>query len=600
MMEVAESPAFNNGLTTPSQAPISVTSGFSGDDDVQPVQLEHAIGFSGKHLNTALLHPTGEPPVAIHAVGKLVVVVNTSNPHEQRVLKGHDAEITSIDISSSGNLIASGQGASTKAKEGDGFIILWDYNSSEPKYRLPGHSKGIYAIKFSDDCRWLASTGVDGKTLIWEVETGQVSGGLRDGLDNEVARAIVWGSIREPGTRRQTYELFLSYNTGIRMCLWSFDIKTMQYRISSSVFQVPGSGGKLGGFVRSYNCLALSGGNLLCGTGTGDVVVFNTDTKLYKTSFAVGGGGVLSLSALSDGSVVVGCGDGKISKIARRDPTVEREWEILSEGQLSGGITSLNPSGDGSELLVGTNSGVLYRVVSHDLTAAVYFTAHTSGLLDIAVPSNRSDRFAICADNSVSHVIVWNLDDYTIASRIPADRGLQYHPTCITYSVTGDDQLLVGWSNGSIQCFSVSEPIATPLWSIATAHRGRVCTLTAAQQFVLSAGEDGIVRVWSQGDAHSCVAVLQNHTKKVTSLLADITSPSIIHTVSLDKTVATFDLAQKNVHVAAKSNAPRKLTYKTDTECSGFISAAQRTSGEREIVAATYDGLLQYVTLIFK
>eukprot|EP01060_Flectonema_neradi_P041009 TRINITY_DN9560_c1_g1_i1.p1 TRINITY_DN9560_c1_g1~~TRINITY_DN9560_c1_g1_i1.p1 ORF type:complete len:687 (+),score=88.60 TRINITY_DN9560_c1_g1_i1:40-2100(+) len=590
MLEVAPSPSYSASGPVPSDGPGSVSA--LGEDDVQPVQLEHAIGFSGRHLGTAKLHPRSGTVVAVHAVGKLVVVVEAKDPHAQQILKGHDAEVTSIDISSSGELLASGQSASTKAKEGDGYIIIWDYQTRSIRQRLPGHQKGVFAISFSEDCKWLASTGVDGKTLIWEVETGRLSGGLRDGLDNEVARAIKWGTIREPGTRRQTYELFLSYNTGIRMCLWAFDIKSMQYRISSSVFQVPGSGGKLGGFVRSYNCLALSGASLLCGTDTGDIVVFNTDTKLYKTSFSVGGGGVLSLTALTDGSVVVGCGDGKISKISRTDPTVETTWEILSEGVLTGGITSMSVSSDGSELLTGTNNGVLYRTSSHDLTSTVCFTAHTSGLIDIAVPPGRSDQFAICADNSVSHVIVWNLDDYSVYSRIPADRTCQFHPSCIAYSLVCEDHLLVGWSNGGIQCFSVSTQTAELQWTIASAHRGKVCALTAAQQFILSAGEDGIVRVWSQGETRSCVAVLQNHTKRVTALLADITSPSIIHTVSLDKTITTFDLAQKNVHSAAKSNAPRKLTYKTDTECSGFISATQRRSGERELVAATYDGVI--------
>eukprot|EP01061_Rhynchopus_euleeides_P034939 TRINITY_DN58940_c0_g1_i1.p1 TRINITY_DN58940_c0_g1~~TRINITY_DN58940_c0_g1_i1.p1 ORF type:complete len:189 (+),score=51.23 TRINITY_DN58940_c0_g1_i1:30-569(+) len=85
---------------------------------------------------------------------------------------------------------------------------------------------------------------------------------------------------------------------------------------------------------------------------------------------------------------------------------------------------------------------------------------------------------------------------------------------------------------------------------------------------------------------------MQNHTRPVTSVLPDVTSASIFHTCSMDKTIMTFDLTQKDSN--QNSKAPRRLTYKSDPESAGFTSIAQRRTGEREIIAGGADGVIQF------
>ena len=63
------------------------------------VELEHAIGFTGSILNSILFHPNGEDYVYI--AGGTVVVANVNDPHNQSFLRGHDDNVTCIDISKS-------------------------------------------------------------------------------------------------------------------------------------------------------------------------------------------------------------------------------------------------------------------------------------------------------------------------------------------------------------------------------------------------------------------------------------------------------------------------------------------------------------------
>eukprot|EP01064_Diplonema_japonicum_P007048 TRINITY_DN14789_c0_g1_i1.p1 TRINITY_DN14789_c0_g1~~TRINITY_DN14789_c0_g1_i1.p1 ORF type:complete len:676 (+),score=82.14 TRINITY_DN14789_c0_g1_i1:30-2030(+) len=574
-------------LTGSGRTPMAATPQSGSEIENSPLELEHVIGFSGESPNTAVLHPTSIPLVAIFSVGKLLVTSNCEDPHDQHILRGHDASISAVDVSPTGSMVASGQTASSRSKEGNGFIIIWDYHTRVARHRLEGHLKGVYSLKFSPDERWLASVGVDGRTYIWDMQSGERSGSIKDVIDNEKALGLQWGAIHEAGTRRQAYDFYVTYNTGVRACKWGFEIKSMQYQLSSALFQVPGSGGKLGGFVRTYASAALLGENLLCGTMSNDVVVFNTASMLYKTNFTIGGAGILSLTYVAnDGTVVVGCGDGTVAKITGS----ERDWRTLNVVQLSGGVTSLSTSGDGCEILAATNAGCLYRLVSSDLTTTLYMASHTEGVTDVAVPPDRSDQFATASkDGSVR---VWNLSEYTIVFKTTVNRVC---PTALTYAVV-PNQLVVGWNDGSMRCFDVERK--TELWVVPTAHRGAVTSLYSSRMFHLSSGEDGVARVWSTAQ-RECIAMLQNHNKPVTCVLGDNTCETIIHTCSLDKTAMAFDLAQ-NARQDGNMKTPKRLTYKTDPECSGFASMGQRTTGEHELIIATVDGSIQFYDIDYQ
>ena len=77
-------------------------------DSVNPLELEHVVGFSGRWKNTLACHPTSDA-VFVSALGAAVVVGDITDPHQQVFLRGHDGEVSVVAVSPTGSLIASGQ-----------------------------------------------------------------------------------------------------------------------------------------------------------------------------------------------------------------------------------------------------------------------------------------------------------------------------------------------------------------------------------------------------------------------------------------------------------------------------------------------------------
>jgi WD40 repeat protein len=99
------------------------------------VELDHAIGYSGKIVNSVHLHPNATDYVVI--AGASIIVGDINDPHNQHFLRGHDDQITCLTLSNSGSLIASGQ-------RGDNSdIILWDYQSKKAVFRLSEHDQEV-------------------------------------------------------------------------------------------------------------------------------------------------------------------------------------------------------------------------------------------------------------------------------------------------------------------------------------------------------------------------------------------------------------------------------------------------------------------------
>lgn len=71
------------------------------------LELEHAIGYSGKIVQSAYFHPNGKDFVYI--AGGCIVICDLKDPHQQGFLRGHDNQITCLALSSTGRLLASGK-----------------------------------------------------------------------------------------------------------------------------------------------------------------------------------------------------------------------------------------------------------------------------------------------------------------------------------------------------------------------------------------------------------------------------------------------------------------------------------------------------------
>ena len=63
----------------------------------QLVELDHAIGYSGKIINSVFLHPNASEYVLI--AGCSIIVGDLNDPHRQFFLSGHDDQITCLAVS---------------------------------------------------------------------------------------------------------------------------------------------------------------------------------------------------------------------------------------------------------------------------------------------------------------------------------------------------------------------------------------------------------------------------------------------------------------------------------------------------------------------
>jgi len=70
------------------------------------MELEHAIGYSGRIVKSVFIHPNGQEVISIS--GGCVVISDINDPHQQSFLREHDDQITCLAISHDGSLIASG------------------------------------------------------------------------------------------------------------------------------------------------------------------------------------------------------------------------------------------------------------------------------------------------------------------------------------------------------------------------------------------------------------------------------------------------------------------------------------------------------------
>eukprot|EP01001_Neometanema_parovale_P009820 NODE_605_length_2257_cov_149.870197_g575_i0.p1 GENE.NODE_605_length_2257_cov_149.870197_g575_i0~~NODE_605_length_2257_cov_149.870197_g575_i0.p1 ORF type:complete len:662 (-),score=116.64 NODE_605_length_2257_cov_149.870197_g575_i0:169-2154(-) len=540
-----------------------------------PVELEHAMGYNGRYPKTLEFHPAREADIAVLPIGKLLLLSDLNDPHKQSILRGHDSEITCVAVSKSGRFICSGQ-AATRSKEACSPAVVWLTNKQEIFFRLDAHKGGIIACAFSHDDRWVCTTGQDGRVCVWDMDSGQLAGGSK-GITGHaqgttsVAKWVVWSSAENLNTRRPRYNLVLGYEQEVHKCAWEFDIKAMAFALTQTPCHVSPSGG---GLRRLYNCGYVSDDGNYCyaGTSSGECVVYNLQTGLYRTAIPTCPN-VLSCIAIAADIVIIGGADGSLKSIIGQ----EKQWRDHKSVRLVGGITNMALSADKEEILVGTNSGMIYRVLAQDLTYTLVKQSHTGSVKRIAFPALRSDIFASISDDGT--VRQWDLSYYTLTCgfSVPA-----IQPTCLSY-LPQDTGLVVGWTDGSLRGLDMSSATATVLWHTPNAHRGPVADVVVATDFMCSAGEDAIVRVWSHTTQERLYQI-EEHRKPITGIVVDVTTDAIIHTVSRDKHVFTYDLFQSHTNKLAK-----RLTYHLDEKGTGLTGVTQRRNNERELIVCTAD-----------
>jgi WD40 repeat protein len=118
--------------------------------------------------------------IAYSPDGKLLLAtdknfLNVYNPVSGdliQTLSGHQADVTAIAVDLDGKRIASG-GL-------DGSAILWDLSSGEHILELAGHGDAVENLTFSPDGSWLVTASDDATMKIWDTATGELLQDYKD------------------------------------------------------------------------------------------------------------------------------------------------------------------------------------------------------------------------------------------------------------------------------------------------------------------------------------------------------------------------------------------------------------------------------------
>jgi WD40 repeat protein len=144
----------------------------AGEDSL--LELEHVVGYTGSFPRTVVCHPSPSlDSLYVTALGAHVVFADVYDPHKQTFLRGHDADVSALDVSSSGRFVASGQVRSPNAPAGDATVIVWEFGTRRAVYNFFGIMGEVMHVKFSPDEKFLAAAGSDMNLFVWDLATGE-------------------------------------------------------------------------------------------------------------------------------------------------------------------------------------------------------------------------------------------------------------------------------------------------------------------------------------------------------------------------------------------------------------------------------------------
>jgi len=219
------------------------------------------------------------------------------------------------------------------------------------------------------------------------------------------------------------------------------------------------------------------------------------------------------------------------------------EWRVVQEISVGAAVLSLSLIGSGAELIANVASGFVYRISANNLTLLPCGAGHTTRITCLAF--GRS--VGLFASGSLSGELrVWDIGDYACQAVLRQPKGGIVHSL---YVMDGADEgaLVSGWEDGSVRCHDLQR-LSRAIWTINNAHRGGTTSVTGSlvsnPEMLVTGGADNAVRVWRLS-TRELLAQFSEHTKAISRVLVDNRLQNIVHSVSLDGQVLSFDLKTK-------------------------------------------------------
>lgn len=529
------------------------TYGATSDAKGDPLILEHMLGCGGQFRQTVAALPTS-PDHFVKSMGSLLSIEDLNNPQEQKLLRGHDMQISAVTVSPSGKYIASGQVGTKNFKGSAAPIFVWNIETGKRSFVLRGLTQRVNIIEFSEDEKFICGCGEDCLAYIWELATEEVVFGQRHTAPPSMLKFVE----QRVENRKVVYQLVVGIGNSLNKGTFYMDPQRVQWTLKLSPYAFPP-----GGLVRTYCSAAISADKkyLYVGSSGGEMIVFRQDLGVYRAIIPICTNGIQTILILPNDEILCGGGDGSISKLIGED----LNWEIIGQTSVDGTINSLTLCSNQAEVVIGTSTGKVYRSICKNLYTNLVTQCHTSSIKALCFGS-RPNIFATGTING--GIRVWDLTDYACQAMLKDTKSGSVE--CL--HILDDTYLLSGWQQGAIRCHDL-ETLNRQVWYIPNAHRGGTTTIatcsdrTAKLQYLVSGGGDGAVRVWRLSN-RELVAQYTEHTKAISRVLVDNQFTNLVHSVSQDCSVLTFDLQterRKICHIT-KGGIMTDMTQRKDSE----------------------------------
>ncbi|KAG5675953.1 hypothetical protein PVAND_005810 [Polypedilum vanderplanki] len=522
---------------------------------VDELIVEQIFGFDGKI--PLQVHP--DQKHLIFTIGNKISILNLTT-NKQEFLSGHTHNISALDISPSGRLLASGQINHMGFRA---HLFVWDWEKRCEILRHELHKVRVQDLCFSSDEEHLISLGGKdcGMIIVWNINKN----------------IAVCGQI---ATRETTGEaLFISgLHSRSRVFVTGGNQNLRLWKLNSTTRRISAQDVAVGKLRREFTCLKVdcSDDLMYVGTTSGDVVKINLNcsddtmecaskmptllgcyarhipTKPYGKDCEKYENGIRDLLILPFGQLIIGAGDGCVEIVEERNckfkdypsPTWPN-FKILKKAKVNGVISSLQLLNN-ETLLIGTEGCEIFSIPVKTFDKnqmKLIKTCHTDAINDIAFPHKFPSCFATASYESIR---IWSSVKKQELLRIIVPN---FTSKSVVFSYDGKS-IVSAWNDGVIRAFT---PLTGKLiYAIPNAHN-KGCTsvaLTKSGKILVSGGVEGQVRVWKIGaEKQSLMGVLKEHFGPISTVEINSFDTEVI-SASSDGSCIIWDLlrlARKHV-----------------------------------------------------
>jgi WD40 repeat protein len=458
---------------------------------------------------------------------------------------------------------------------------LWDYENKKIMYEINEIYKAVTLLEFSQDDKFLSAMGLNSTFYTWEVAKGNK---CFSRVYETPINFILWtcmfkskDTLNNTNSDHYDYTITIGNDQVLYYADFYFELRTMQYNIKFEKFILPSTGlirsYTCGFFDQKYNCLYL-------GSKNGELIIFSLENLYFKNSFNVLNNGITSMVFFPETEeIIVSGGDGKVKKILRTNPIegnhdiLKVQHTIICEIALNSPVNSISVTSDQKEVVVSSMNGKIYRVLTSDLNYILHSTSHYSSINSIAFNevNKISDSCFTVDDNGNMYQI--DLNDFNILGFIPVNDDENatnfVTPPATSVCIGDDESIFIGYGNGLLKNYS--NDFTEKLFEI-QAHKGSINCIYVDGNYILTGGQDGIVRIWTRRN-HELVMQIPAHHSNVREVFADINKPNLIYSCGDDRELICYDMKlQKRLNTQRVNN--------------GFITGiAQKIERENEIIS---------------